>query len=83
MKRFACEKLAIAAVSVISKQIFDASMPLRWNWSITNGRNLSSPRLCPDRLIEHIVRRSRSSASDTSQRRAFSITQRSIAGVRP
>ena len=35
MKRFACEKLAIAAVSVISKQILVASRPLRWNWSIT------------------------------------------------
>jgi hypothetical protein len=51
MKRFAWAKLAIAAVSVISKQIFEASMPLRWNWSMTNGRNLSSPRLCPERLI--------------------------------
>jgi hypothetical protein len=29
MKRFACEKLATAAVSVISKQIFEASNPLR------------------------------------------------------
>jgi hypothetical protein len=28
MKRFACEKLATAAVSVISKQIFEASNPL-------------------------------------------------------
>jgi hypothetical protein len=31
MKRFACEKLAMAAVSVISKQILVASRPLRWN----------------------------------------------------
>jgi hypothetical protein len=29
MKRFACEKLAIAEVSVISKQILVASRPLR------------------------------------------------------
>jgi hypothetical protein len=78
MKRFACEKLATAAVSVISKQIFEASRPLFWNCSMTNGRNLSSPRLWPDRLIEHIASRSRSSASDTNQRNAFSITQRSI-----
>jgi hypothetical protein len=28
MKRLACAKLAMAAVSVISKQIFEASMPL-------------------------------------------------------
>ena len=83
MKRLACEKLATAAVSVISKQIFEASSPLRWNCSMTNGRNLSSPRLWPERLIEHMSSFSRSSASETSQRNAFSITQRSIAGVMP
>ena len=83
MKRLACEKLAIAAVSVISKQIFVASRPLRWNWSMTYGRNLSSPRLWPDRLIEHMASFSRSSASETSQRKAFSMTQRSMLGVMP
>ncbi len=31
MKRLACEKLATAAVSVISKQILEASRPLLWN----------------------------------------------------
>jgi hypothetical protein len=68
MKRLACVKFAMAAVSVISKQILRPPMPLRWNCSITYGRNLSSPRLWPDRLIEHIESRRRSSASDTSQR---------------
>ncbi len=83
MKRLACEKLATAAVSVISKQILVGSMPLFWNCSIANGRNLSSPRDCPDRLIEHIASFSRSSASETSQRSAFSSTQRSMFGVMP
>ena len=55
MKRLAWLKLATAAVSVISKQIFAASMPLFWNCSMTNGRNLSSPRLWPERLMEHIA----------------------------
>ena len=40
MKRFAWEKLAMAAVSVISKQILLPSMPLRWNCSMHVGQEL-------------------------------------------
>ena len=84
MKRLACEKLATAAVSVISKQILVASSPLRWNCSMHERQEL----VVAEALARQVDRAhrssfSRSSASDTSQRKAFSITQRSMFGVMP
>ncbi|MCY1422638.1 hypothetical protein D9M71_383280 [compost metagenome] len=85
MKRMALPRLAIALVSVISKQISSGGMSY---WAIfwrRNARNFSSPMLLPDRLIAHMA--SGPSCPSTIQRRmilnTFSTTQLSRAVIKP
>ncbi|MNH32440.1 hypothetical protein D3C79_928830 [compost metagenome] len=51
MKRIALPRLAIALVSVISKQIMRGGMAYSTNNRCRYSRNLSSPMLDPDKLI--------------------------------
>ncbi|MNN76864.1 hypothetical protein D3C81_1932790 [compost metagenome] len=85
MKRMALPRLAMALVSVISKQIIRGGMAYSTNRRCRYSRNLSSPMLDPDRLIAQIDSGpSRPSSRHWRMtRNTLRTTQRSSAVIRP
>ncbi|MNF03363.1 hypothetical protein D3C80_2026620 [compost metagenome] len=75
----ACARLAIAAVSVISKQMPSSAMPARCACSRTNSGKWISASDEPDRLMAQVAI---SPWRPASARKAVSTTQRSIIGIR-
>ncbi|MNE39179.1 hypothetical protein D3C80_1331150 [compost metagenome] len=85
IKRMALPRLAIALVSVISKQIMCGGMANSLNSRCRYSRNLSSPMLLPDRLIAHMAN-GPSRCSSRHWRMTLNTlrtTQRSSAVIRP
>ena len=78
----ALHRLAMTAVSVISKHRRPGGMPLSFIWLTRKSVKRSSDNDWPDRLIQQVLTFAcRSSLSRVSILKVFSMTQRSMAGM--
>ncbi|MNN40961.1 hypothetical protein D3C81_1550530 [compost metagenome] len=78
-------RLAIALVSVISKQTCFGAMPYNGCKSRRKSMNVESPMVEPERLMAHISIGSKLSSArrEASPSKALRTTQRSICGISP